>query len=127
MSAGGFVTGRYEDNSGNVWRVRVQPESAGLTLGGEANDFPAGTPTAGLPTLKQKLLSRRGLGLTMRSVQVEFTADGTGATGDYLGTGTRHNIPVFDPAVWDAYDNGQTGTYLGVACVFVNKSPEVIR
>jgi hypothetical protein len=63
----------------------------------------------------------------MRSVQVEMTADGTAETGDYLGTGTRHNIPVFDPVVYAAYDNGQTGTYLGIACKFINKSPEVIR
>jgi hypothetical protein len=63
----------------------------------------------------------------MRSVTVELTADGTGETGDYEGTGTRFTIPVFDPDVWDGYAKGQTGTYLGIACVFRGKSPEVVR
>jgi hypothetical protein len=63
----------------------------------------------------------------MRSVTIELTADGTGETADYEGTGTRHTIPVFSETVWSGYDKGQTGTYLGIACKYVGKSPEVIR
>lgn len=127
MSAGIFEEGKYEDNGGNIYRVRVQQETKELALNAVLNGYPTGGVTTGLPTLRQKLLSRRGFGVTMRSVQVEMTADGTGSTGDYLGLGSRHNIPVFDPLVYDAYLEGHVGTYLGIACKFVNKSPEVIR
>jgi len=127
MSAGTFEEGKYEDDSGNVWRVRCQPETKGLTLNSVANGYPSGALTPGLPTLPQKLLSRRGFGVTQRSVQIELTENGTGATADYLGIGARLTIPVFDPTVWAGYAEGDTGTYLGVACKFVNKSPEVIR
>lgn len=127
MSAGGFEEGKYLDESGNIYRVRVQPETKGLELGGTSNAYPTAAVTPGLPTLIRKLLTRRGFGVTMRSVQIELTADGTGSTGDYQGEGTRHNIPVFNPTVYNGYAEGQTGTYLGIACKFVNKSPEVIR
>jgi len=127
MSAGVFESGKYADDSGNVWECRVQPETKGLTLDSVANDYPAASLTPGLPTLPVKTSGRRGFGITMRSVTIELTADGTGATADYQGTGTRYTIPVFDSTVWSGYDKGQTGTYLGIACKYVGKSPEVIR
>lgn len=127
MSAGTFEVGLYEDQNGNTWECRVQPETKGLTLNTVANAYAAGPATAGLPTLPVKILSRRGFGITMRSVTVELTADGTGETAGYQGTGTRFTVPVFDEAVWSGYDKGQTGTYLGIACVFRSKSPESIR
>lgn len=126
MSAGVFELGKYEDNTGKVYEVRVQPETKGLTLGAVDNEYPSAALTAGLPTLAISQ-SRRGFGVKVRTVTVELTADGTGAVADLQGTGTRHVIPVFDPLVWEGYDKGQTGTYLGVACKYVGKNPELIR
>lgn len=127
MSAGQFETGRYGDEAGNVWECRVQPETKELTLDTVANAYPVDDPTPDLPTLPVKTSGRRGFGITMRSVTIELTADGTGETGDYEGTGTRHTIPVFDSTVWSGYSKGQTGTYLGIACKYVGKAPEVVR
>lgn len=127
MSAGTFETGKYTDNAGNVWECRVQPETKELTLGSAANEYTADAPTADLPTLPVNVSSRRKFGIKMRSVTVELTADGTGDTGDYEGTGTRFTIPVFQASVWDTYAKGQTGTYLGIACSFVNKSSEEVK
>jgi len=126
MSAGTFETGKYTDNAGNVWECRVQPETKGLTLGGDANAYATDDPTADLPTLPVNVSSRRRFGIKMRSVTVELTADGTGATADYEGEGTRFVVPVFQASVWGSYAKGQTGTYLGIACKFVNKSSEEV-
>ena len=128
MSAGSFEVGRYEqDNAANIWECRVQPETKGLTLSAAANAYPVATATANLPTLEISKRSNRGFGVKPRTVTVRLTADGTGDTGDYLGTGTLFTIPVFTESVWDGYAKGQTGTYLGIACEFVNKSPESVR
>jgi hypothetical protein len=126
MSAGVFETGKYEDNSGNVWECRVQPETKELTLGSASNAYTTEDATANLPTLPVNVSSRRKFGIKMRSVTVELTADGTGATGDYEGTGTRFTIPVFTASTWDGYAKGQTGTYLGIACVYKSKSAEEV-
>lgn len=126
MSAGAFEIGKYEDNGGNVYEVRVQPESKGLTLDSVANAYPTDSATAGLPTLAISQ-SRRGFGVKVRTVTVEMTAAPTGAIADYLGEGSRLTVAVFDPVVWDGYDKGQTGTYLGTAVKYVSKNPELIR
>lgn len=127
MSAGKFESGKYQDNAGNVWECRVQPETKELTLNSVGNTYPVDSLTADLPTLPVNVSSRRRFGIKMRSVTVELTADGTGETGDYEGIGTRHTIPVFDPGQWAQYAKGQTGTYLGIACKYVGKSSEEVK
>jgi hypothetical protein len=126
MSAGPFETGKYEDNSGNVWECRVQPETKELELNSVANAYTTESITAGLPTLPVNVSSRRKFGIKMRSVTIELTEDGTGSTADYEGEGTRFTIPVFSPTVWGGYSKGQTGTYLGIACTYKGKSSEEV-
>jgi hypothetical protein len=127
MSAGDFEVGKYETNGGSyVYECRVQPETKELTLNTAANAYPAADATSGLPTLEISKRGRRGFGITPRTVTVELTADGTGETAEYA-TGNRYEIPVFSESVWNGYDKGQTGTYLGIACAFRAKSPEVIK
>lgn len=128
MSAGAFEDGKYEQNGGsNIWSCRVQPETKELALDSVTNEYPSGSETADLPTLEISKRGNRGFGLIPRVVTVELTADGTGATGDYLGEGTRFTIPVFQESVYNGYSKGQTGTYLGIACKFVSKTGEKIR
>jgi hypothetical protein len=126
MSAGEFQAGRYEDNNGNVWRVRVQPETAALTINSNANAYPAAQATAGLPTLPINVSSRRKFGIKQRSVTVEMTAAPTGARADYVGLGSRFVIPIFQESVWDAIGEEDTGTYLETAVIVRRKSNEEI-
>lgn len=121
MSTGAFEDGKYEQGgtSTNIWPLRVQPETKGLTLNSVANDYPTGDVTAGLPTMKLST-GNREFGVVPRRVTIEFTADGTGAQEDFT-EGKRLTLPVFQASVWDGYAKGQTGTYQGVACKFVSK------
>ena len=127
MSAGKFdLNGKYQSDADNVYRAKPQPETAGLSLGGVANAYPAGTITPGLGSITLTK-SKRSLGVIPRTVTVRFTADGTGATSDYEGEGTSQVVVVFNPTVYAGYEIGDTGTYLGIACVLDFKSPEVLR
>lgn len=127
MSAGAFEVGKYETDSGTyVYECRVQEETKELTLGGVSNAYPSADATADLPTLEISKRGRRGFGITPRTVVVELTEDGTGAYGEY-SEGNTYEIPVFQKSVFDGYAKGQTGTYLGIACEFRAKNPEVIK
>lgn len=127
MSAGSLEIGKYEVDNGNyVYECRVQEETKGLTLGGVANDYPTADATLDLPTLEISKRGRRGFGITPRTVIVVLTEDGTGAYSEYV-EGNAYEVPVFQKSVYDAYGKGQVGTYLGVACKFRGKSPEVIK
>jgi hypothetical protein len=126
MSAGQFLDSKYASNDGLVFPVRLQPETLALTLGGTANTATADAIDAGLPTLVTRK-SRKGFGVHPRSVTVRLTADGTGQTADYEAEGTLHTIPVLQAATWEGYTKGATGTYLGIACILVSKTPEQVR
>ncbi len=115
MSAGRFEDAKYEQRGGaNIWACRAQPESKGLTIAGTANAYPADAVTPGLFAIKLRK-SRREAGLPIRTVTVELTADGSGATSEYK-SGTLHTVPVFTEAAYEDYPKGATGTYLGIAC-----------
>ena len=127
MSAGKFdLAGKYESDAGNIYRCRPQPETKDLALGGAANAYPAGAITAGLGSVTLTK-SKRSLGVIPRTVTVRLTADGAGDQGDYEGEGTSHVVVVFNPTVYAGYAIGDTGTYLGIACVLDFKQPEVLR
>ena len=127
MSAGKFdLDGKYESDEGNVYRCRPQPETKAMAINTSINAYPAGSITAGLGSITLTK-SKRSLGVIPRTVTVRLTADGTGSTGDYEGDGTSHVVVVFDPVKFTGYAIGETGTYLGIACVLDFKSPEVLR
>ena len=127
MSAGKFdLDGKYESDVGNIYRCRPQPETKALALDSVANAYPTGAITAGLGSVTLTK-SKRSLGVIPRTVTVRFTADGTGETADYEGDGTSQVVVVFNPTVWAGYAIGDTGTYLGIACVLDFKQPEVLR
>jgi hypothetical protein len=126
MSAGQFEDGKYLSGNSFIYPVRVQPETKDLTLNSVANAYPTGELTADIGTLTLTG-GRRRLGVVPRTVTVEMTAAPTGAVADYAGVGSTFTVPVFNPTVWAGYTKGQTGTYLGTAVKFINKSPELIR
>jgi hypothetical protein len=127
MSAGPFdLDGKYESDGGQVYRCRPQPETAGMVLDGESNSYPTGAVTAGVGSLKLSK-GNRELGVVPRRVKVRWTAAPTGQIADYGGIGSTFLVPVFDPLTFSAYSEGDTGTYLGVACVLDKKFNEAVN
>lgn len=122
MSEGVFEDGKYQGDDGKIWKVKVQPETKGLTIDSVPNAYPADALTAGLPRLKLRV-SRKTRGIKPRYVTVVLTANGTGAKAGYLA-GTIHSIVVFDKDVFDAYELQDTGTYQGINCQLIMKSGE---
>jgi len=122
MSAGEFNDVTYETNQGLKTTVKVQPETLALTLNSVANASASGDKTAGMPSARVGG-SRRQIGINTRTVTIAFS--GAAPTGYKAGGKVR--LPVPDPTVWDGYDKGQTGTYLGVAVKFAGKSDEKVN
>lgn len=118
MSAGNFVRSRYESNSGEIYPIRIQPETLALQIGTTANAAPTGAITAEVSARANG--SRRTLGMNARTVTVAFTA----APPEGYATNTTLTIPVLTPELWDSASKGTTGTYLSVAVEVVGKSPE---
>jgi len=125
MSAGVFVDSRYKSDNDLVFPIRIQPETAQLVLDTATNTATVNDVGAGLPTLVTRK-SRKGFGVHPRFVTIELTANGTGAKADYL-EGTQHRVPILQKAMWESLVKGDVGTYLGIACKLVSKTPELLR
>lgn len=121
MSAGAFLSnGRYEADSGTIYRIRVQPETAQANIG-SVNAVPAGA-VDGVGSVRVGGGNRQ-IGIKARSVSVRFTETvPEGYSEDRL-----LRIPILTRAVYDAISPGATGTYLGVTVVVVGKNPERVR
>jgi len=119
MSAGAFEIGRYEStDTGNLHPIRVQPETKALQLEGVTNAYPTETDTV-LPSA-QVSRGKRALGINARTVTIRLTAALTGYKVDSPIT-----LPWFvDGADFNGFKRGDTGTYLGTACVVVGTSKE---
>lgn len=126
MSAGAYSRSRYEDNQGNVWKIRVQPETEGLIVDGVTNTPPAGAFTPGFPSA-QVSRGRNSIGVNARLCRIKFAA--TAPTG-YDPNGTI-SLPVLTQAAQSAFVPDAVGTYtLGGtdhAIVVVGTTPEKIK
>lgn len=120
MSAGQFVRSRYQSDDGEIYPIRVQPETVSANIGA------ANTAPAGVTTQSQFAKARKGnreYGIGARSVTVAFTAQ---PPAGYAANQT-YRVPVLTIAAFDAAVVGGTGTYLGTAIEIVSKSPERVR
>lgn len=120
MSAGAFVRSKYEANDGTIHPIKIQPETLAANLGG-ANAAPAADTDSDISA--RVTGGNRELGLRARSVSIKFTA----AAPDGYKADQVYRIPILTPARWDSITTNTTGTYLGVACQVVGKSPENVR
>lgn len=120
MSAGAFVRSKYESDEGSIHPIKVQPETLSATLGG-ANSPPAADTDTDISA--RVTGGNRELGLRARSVSVKFTA----TPPDGYKEDQVYRIPILTPARWDAITKSTTGTYLGVACQVVGKTPENVK
>lgn len=120
MSAGAFESGKYEANNGNIYAVRVQPETKALTLAETANAYPSGAVDQ-KGRFPLNLGGKRRKPFSARSVSIRFTA--TPPTGYKANSIIR--LPIFTQTLYDLITaNSTTGTYLGVAVEVVGKSAE---
>lgn len=120
MSAGTFETSKYASAKGFIYPIRIQPETKSLTLGGQANDPPAGALTAGALSVRVQG-GKRSIGLVARKIRVKFT----GSVPATYASGGTHAIPVLDPETYESYkDRTLTGTYLSQPVKVVGWSGE---
>ena len=119
MSAGPFTNSKYESNSGTVYKIRVQPETTALVIGGISNGPPAGAISAEVSAIARG--NKRTIGMVARTITLKFT--GAPPT-DYLGTNVI--VPILEPTTFDSYTtpSGKTGVYLGSAVEVVGQSAE---
>lgn len=122
MSAGAFQIVGYSADNATVYPIRIQPETATLSIGGVANAPTATEITAGTPSANAGG-SRRKNGVNARQVRFKFT--GTPPAG-YKADSTI-SLPVLTTTAYNSYSRGQTGTYLGGTIICVGKTAESIR
>jgi len=120
MSAGAFQISKYQsDTTANIFAVRIQPETLTATIATVANAAPTGAVT--MPGRLKLSAGRKTVGVRPRKVSIVFTA--TAPSGYKAGAVER--IVALTPAFFAACTIGATGTYLGVACQVVGRSPEL--
>ena len=121
MSAGAFVLSKYEANNGDIYPIRLQPESLDLEIATVSNDEPAGAVDQ--PTRAKVSRARGAIGIRPRKVSIRFTDPApTGYKADQ-----SYTIPVLQASLWDSAIAGTVASYLGVAAVVISRSPEDIR
>lgn len=120
MSAGAFVTSRYELDGGQIVPVRVQPETLEFTDGTNANDPPAGAINLSLFAKTRK--GNREYGIGCRLVTISWNAAPPAGYEDENLT-----IPVMTPANFANYATGTVVTYLGAPATIVGRKAENLR
>lgn len=120
MSAGAFIKSKYAADNGDVYRIRIQPETAALVLNAVTNTAPAGAVDQEITARARG--SRRKFGVTARKVSLEFT----GALPDGY-EGDPVEVPILTKTVFDGITTGQTGTYLGSPVAVISKTNEQVR
>lgn len=121
MSAGDFKYSRYEADNGNVYRIRIQPETENLAIGAVSNGPPAGAINSqGTVRVSN---GKRAFGVTPRAVTLQWV-DTPPAGYDADG---YVRVPILEPTTYTGYNLDETGTYLGQAVKVVGKSPEYVR
>lgn len=119
MSAGVFSIARYASDSGELYNVRVQPETLLANIGG-VNASAGANATAEPSAIVGG--SRRQIGVHTRGVRIRFTQNAP--TG--YKEGSTYFIPILTAAVYNAINKFDTGTYLGGTVEVVGKVAEKI-
>lgn len=119
MSAGDFISSKYESNGGGIYKIRVQPETIDASVGAISNGPPAGAVDQEISAKARG--NKREIGVIARTVTFEFTgAPPTGYNGNNV------IVPVLSPDTYDAWTTpaDQTGVYLSVPVKVVGQSAE---
>lgn len=121
MSQGIFKNSVYQSDFGSQHRIRVQPETEALILGGTPNA--AVDDDANNPFSARVSGSRRGYGLFARTVTIKFPGNGP----DGYKINGLITLPWLDSGTFAALVPGASGTYLGFDVELIGKRAEVVR
>jgi len=121
MSAGAFVSSKYESDAGDIFRCRVQPETLAANIGG-VNAAPAGDVDQ--PVSAKVSGSNREIGMKCRGVYIRWTSTVPAGYDDEKAT---LFIPIMTPAIYNGINPGTTGTYLTNPVEVIGKKPERVR
>jgi len=124
MSAGAFTLSKYESNAGNIYNVKVQPETLAASIG-TGGAAATNTPPAGAVDQEVSAIvggSTRTNGIHTRGVRLRFT----GAVPDGYLANSVVFIPALNETFYNAATKGAEGTYLGVGVRVVGRRPETI-
>lgn len=121
MSAGAFVNSKYEADNGDIYFVRVQPETLALTVNATANTAPTDPIDQQVSAKVSK--TRREIGIGCRGVGLRFD----GAVPDGYKPGSTLFVPVLQKGLYDTIDRGSVITYLSNTATLVYKTAETVR
>lgn len=121
MSAGPFITTRYQATNGDIHPIRVQEETEDAIIDGVTNDPPTGSVTN---RIRAKVSKNKGeYGISPTIITVRFTAPPP--TG--YSQNQTYRIPALTPAFAAAAADSATGTYLSTAIVVVSTISEDVN
>ena len=118
MSSGRFVRSRYESDGGEIYSIRLQPETIAAVFDGTANAAPTGAVTTEISA--QVSRGKRSIGMNARTANVRFTSDPP--TG--YAEGQVYRIPILTPDLYNELTTDTIGSYLSVPIEVVGLSPE---
>lgn len=121
MSSGPFTKSKYETASGDVYGIRVQPETLTAVIAGVTNSATAAAVDQ--PVFARVSGDRRGYGMFARRAYLKVTAAGDSG----YAVGSVLTIPMLRQAVQDAITPTSTATYNGATCDVIGYQPEKRR
>ena len=116
--AGVFVSSKYKADNGDVYRVKIQPETALLAFGSAQN-----APTVNAVNQQKPLRLRKTVkenGLTSRKIGVRWVAN---VPATYKPSTVLY-VPILTPELFLAIQLDQQASYLGGTVTVVSKLVE---
>lgn len=113
--AGVFIASKYKADNGDVYRIKIQPETALLAFGSAQN-----APTVNAVNQQKQLRVRKSVkenGLTTRKVGVRWV---TNPPATYKPSAILY-VPILTPELFLAIQLDQQATYLGGTVIVVSK------
>lgn len=121
MSQGKFELSKYEADNDEIHPIRIQEETLGVTIGGQANTAPTTATTSSISARVSG--GNRRLGLKARSVSFAFKTDAP--TGYKVDSPIR--LPILKKVTYAAISKGQTFTYQGKTATVIGKQNERVN
>lgn len=107
MSAGSPIISRYGTGAGEVYPIRIQPETLSLTVGTVVNDPPAGAVDQSITAYASFRRSR--FGVNARQIRFRFSDDANFPPGYRFGSPISY--PALDTPIFNAATvRGATGS-----------------